>query len=75
MTIPSAWRSATVADNSLQLVEMLTAMLAAGGIDGTLRVERSHPVQGLFGDAGVGFLRRSCWSPCAGARSSPSDNV
>jgi hypothetical protein len=41
----------------------------------TLRVERSHPAQGQFGDAGVGFLRRSCWSPCAGARSSTTDNV
>src|SRR5215217_8797902 len=57
MAIASARRSTAVADHSLQLVEVLTPVLAAGGIDGTLWVERSHPVQGQRGDAGVGLLR------------------
>ena len=57
VAIPSARRSAAVAERALQLVEMLTPVLAAGGIDGTLRVARSHPLQRQRGDAGVGLLR------------------
>ena len=41
---------------SLQLVEVLTSVLAAGRIDGALRVERSHPVRGQLGHACISLL-------------------
>ena len=57
MAIPSERRSAAFAEGSLQLVEVLTSVLAAGWRDGTIRVERSHPVQGQLGYACVCLLR------------------
>src|SRR5512132_2016571 len=57
MAIPSERRSAAVAESSLQLVQVLTSVLAAGWIDGTVLVERSHPVQGQLGYACIRLLR------------------
>ena len=57
MAVPSERRSTAVADSSLQLVEVLTSVLAADWIDGAIRVERSHLVQGQLGYACVCLLR------------------
>ena len=56
MAIPSERRSAA-AQSLLQLVQVLTSVLPADWIDGTFRVERSHPIQGELGYACVRLLR------------------
>jgi hypothetical protein len=43
--------SAVGPQRGLDLVEVLTSVLAADWIDGTIRVERSHPVKGQLGYA------------------------
>jgi hypothetical protein len=57
VAILSERRSAAVAESLLQLVEVLTSVLAAGWVDGTIRVERSHPVWAQLGYACVRLLR------------------